>query len=104
MKIKEIKLKEHISPDALSGTGYSEPETFSITLENGKDYTVIIDIWYLPKELILYRFYGEVYNQLGCRPDNMPEAFNIYANIIALKSCPYSVEELLNLTKTIYDY
>jgi len=40
-KIVSFKKLEHIVPGSSCGTGYSEPDKFEVTLDNGKKYKVL---------------------------------------------------------------
>ena len=105
-KIVSFKKIEHYVPGGSCGTGYSEPDKFEVTLNNGKKYKVWIDIWYRPISSIKECFVegmnrveeddgyklNKVFNSY-----NFQEAFKMYVDEIAETSCPYTKEEILKV-------
>ena len=100
MKIVSIKLLEHIVPNCGSGTGFSEPDKFHITCDDGTERDVWIDIWCWPKNGIKKMFLegiGEHFNGIK----NIDEAWEMYVSEIANKSCPWSKKEILDTYQII---
>lgn len=79
MKITNFEFVEHIVPKGISsGTGYSEPDKFKITFDDGSTDTIYIDIWYLPGKLIRRNFNDAIKNRYKQPVNNMEEAFELY--------------------------
>ena len=88
MKILSIKFKEHFTPNCSGGTGYSEPDIFTIETDVvTKD--VYIDIWYIDKshyrsifnkaiEDAFEKYYAHFADQIDVIVRNKDEAFEMY--------------------------
>ena len=98
MKITSIKKKKHIQPLSGSGTGYSEPDVFEATTDNGTSHKMVVDIWYLSPERIKPTFRMELLRVFGSTCENTEEAYSMYVDEIAETSCPYTKEELLSFS------
>ncbi len=89
MLIKSVKFIEKLLPNGSSSTGYSEPDRFHVTCDNGVEEDVLIDIWYLPEESVKNAFIKgmkAVFQDIT----NIDEAFEMYKRaLIPTKSCPY---------------
>lgn len=100
MKITSIKLEEHLMPQGSSGTGASEPDKLLITCDDGTEYKVWVDIWYVPINYIKQEFLkgiGRTFRGIS----NIDEAWEMYVNVIAEHSCPWSAEKILNTYQRI---
>lgn len=79
MKITNIEFIRHIVPNGSSGTGYSEPDVFEITFDNGFKTKCLIDCWYRPDD-------RQVFVEAICNlamnnvlfVDNIEEAYQMY--------------------------
>lgn len=101
IKITSFKKIKHLTPNACSGTGYSEPDLFEMKYidENGEEFSknVWIDIWYYTPGMIKSEFTKCMRNRFGAKVNyNFDEAYDMYLDQIAEKSCPYTKEEILN--------
>ena len=94
MKIKSIKKIGHLTPRCSCGTGYTEPDVFAITLDNGTKLKVEIDIWYVPLKFIRKKFEEDLFKHI--KPSNLEEAYKMYVKEIAKTSCHWTEEEILN--------
>ena len=105
LNITNIEFIEHIVPKGSCGTGYSEPDKFNITFENGQTKKVLIDIWYLPEKYIRGRFEKDLTNALEwdilstdqiIKVENMYDAYKMY-----LEACKeyykWDVDKILNI-------
>ena len=45
MKIVSFKYLKTFKPQGSCGTGYSEPDIFEVTLDNGSTINVTVDTW-----------------------------------------------------------
>lgn len=96
IKIKSIEKIKHIVPKSSGGTGYSEPDLFNVTLADGTNAKVYIDIWYMSVDKIRYEFIYALRKKFEyCSIKNIEEAYKMYVDEIAEKSCPYTKEEIL---------
>lgn len=79
MKITDIEFIKHIVPKGSSGTGYSEPDVFEITFDNGFKTECIIDCWYRPDDR---QVFAEAIGNLAMNNvlfvDNIEEAYQMY--------------------------
>ena len=79
MKIIDIKFIRRIVPNCSSGTGYSEPDVFEITFDNGFKTECLIDCWYRPDDR---QVFAEAIGNLAMNNilfiDNIEEAYQIY--------------------------
>ena len=80
MKITNIEFIDHIKPEGCScGTGYSEPDKFKITFDDGDTDTLFVDIWYVSSSNLIRRNFNDaIKNRYKEFPTNMDEAFLIY--------------------------
>ena len=95
MIIKSIKFKEHRVPKCSGGTGYSEPDVFTVETDVvTKD--ISIDIWYRTKDSYRSIFekamrngledcYKHFAGQIDIRIRNMDEAYNMYLKALKEK-------------------
>ena len=89
MKVISLKLRNHLTPNGSSGTGYSEPDLFDIRLENGSMTDLMVDIWYCPSFAIKNVFEEAVNEEFADNPiDNLDEMWDMYLNEIAEYTCP----------------
>ena len=79
MNITDIKFIKHIVPKGSSGTGYSEPDVFEITFDNGFKTKCLIDCWYRPddKEVFVEAISNLAMNNI-LFVDNIEEAYQMY--------------------------
>ena len=79
MKITDIKFIKRIVPQGSSGTGYSEPDVFKITFDNGFKTECLIDCWYRPDDRQVFAEAIErlALNNMICI-DNIEEAYQMY--------------------------
>ena len=100
MVVKEIQYRETIKPEGSCGTGYSEPSIFFFKGEN-EGVMITIDLWYCPAESIKRAFLGGIdwycYEHPDFEIENINEAFDMFAKVVANKHCPYSYEEIIEL-------
>jgi hypothetical protein len=79
MKITDIKFIKRIVPNGSSGTGYSEPDVFEVTFDNGFKTECLIDCWYRPDER---KVFVEAICDLAMNKilfvDNIEEAYQMY--------------------------
>lgn len=79
MNITDIKFIRHIVPKGSSGTGYSEPDVFEITFDNGFKTKCLIDCWYRPDDR---QVFAEAISNLALDNmlfiDNIEEAYQMY--------------------------
>lgn len=79
MKITDIKFIRHIVPKGSSGTGYSEPDVFEVTFDNGFKTKCLIDCWYRPDDRQVFE---EAISSLAMNDilfvDNIEEAYQMY--------------------------
>ena len=79
MKIIDINFIRHIVPNCSSGTGYSEPDVFEITFDNGFKTECLIDCWYRPDDR---QVFAEAIGNLAMNNilfiDNIEEAYQLY--------------------------
>lgn len=79
MKIIDIEFIKRIVPKCSSGTGYSEPDVFEITFDNGFKTKCIIDCWYRPDDR---QVFAEAIDDLATNNvlfiDNIEEAYQMY--------------------------
>ena len=99
IKITEFKKIEHLTPNGSSGTGASEPDLFEVKYinKNGEESLkrIWIDIWYFTPDRIKGEFIKCMRNAFSDNY-NFDEAYSMYLDEVAEKSCPYSKEEILN--------
>lgn len=89
MLIKSVKYVDSLQPNGCSSTGYSEPDRFHVTCDNGVEKDVWIDIWYLPEESVKDAFIKGI-NVIFQDVTNIDEAFEMYKSaLIPTKSCPH---------------
>jgi len=99
MKVISIEYIDRIIPDMSCGTGYSEPDIFEVTFDDGTTENLMVDIWYLPLEFIREEFITSWGKKFEFDVDNLEEAFEMYVDEIAETSCPYTKEEILRKQK-----
>lgn len=79
MNITYIKFIRRIKPNGSSGTGYSEPDVFEITFDNGFKTKCLIDCWYRPDDR---QVFAEAISSLAMDNilfiDNIEEAYQMY--------------------------
>lgn len=79
MKITDIEFIKRIVPKGSSGTGYSEPDVFEITFDNGFKTECLIDCWYRPDER---QVFAEAIGNLAMNNvlfvNNIEEAYQMY--------------------------
>ena len=76
--VKFEYVKTHV-PGGSCGTGYSEPDIFHVTCEDGFETNVWIDIWYLPEKYVKEWFEKGMREKFGEPSDyNFDEAFKMY--------------------------
>ena len=79
MKITDIKFIRHIVPNGSSGTGYSEPDVFEVTFDNGFKTKCLIDCWYRPDDR---QVFAEEIADLAMNKilfvDNIEESYQMY--------------------------
>lgn len=79
MEITSFKFVEHLTPNVSCGTGYSEPEKFSVSLDNGEIHDLWVDIWYLSDmESVKKSFMYSIKDEFGDTCTNVDEAFEMY--------------------------
>lgn len=79
MKITDIKFIRHIAPKGSSGTGYSEPDVFEITFDNGFKTKCLIDCWYRPDDRqVFVEAIGNLAMDNVLFVDNIEEAYQMY--------------------------
>lgn len=99
MKVKSIKYIKTLSPDGSCGTGYSQPNYFDVTFEDGEKERLVVDIWYKPAESIRREFIISFAGKFGNACDNLEQAYEMYVDeIVANKCCPYSKDKLIERT------
>ena len=107
-KIISFKKLEHVVPSGSCGTGYSEPDKFEVTLDNGKKYTVWIDVWYRTfdrfKEEFLYGMdhveEDDGYHIIKVFDDyNVDEAFEMYVDELLKTHPKWNKEEIMKSYK-----
>lgn len=104
MKILSFKKLRHFAPRGSSGTGYSELDLFEIKFQVGdKEYIskITIDIWYRPAKMIKDIFTEAMQKEFGDVEYNFEEAFSMYLDEVAGKSCPYSKKDILKSVETV---
>ena len=100
MKAISIKYFETLIPSSCScGTGYSQPDRFIITFENGHQSKVLIDIWYRTPDGIKEEFLRGIDRVVDTiYIDNLDELFSMYVDeLIENRCCPYTKEQILRL-------
>lgn len=98
MKAISIKYFETLIPSCCScGTGYSQPDSFIITFENGSSIKVLIDIWYRTPDCIKKEFLRGIDRVLDViYVDNLDELFSMYVDeLIENRRCPYTKEQIV---------
>lgn len=96
MRVNSIRLLEHIMPEGCSGgTGYSQPDRIMLVWADGTKTNLLIDIWYRPIGSIKEVF-AEAMGSFNI--ENFEEAYEMYVDEIAMKSCPWTKEQILNAT------
>ena len=97
MKATSIKYFETLIPGGSCGTGYSQPDRFIITFENGSSIKVLIDIWYRTPDGIKEEFLRGINRVLDIiHIDNLDELFSMYVDeIVKNRCCPYTKEQIL---------
>lgn len=79
MNITDIKFIRHIVPNGSSGTGYSEPDVFEVTFDNGFKTECLIDCWYRPDDR---QVFAEAIERLALNNmifiDNIEDAYQMY--------------------------
>lgn len=79
MKITDIEFIRRIVPKGSSGTGYSEPDVFEITFDNGFKTECLIDCWYRPDERQVFaEAIGDLTMNKVLFVDNIEEAYQMY--------------------------
>lgn len=92
MKILSIVHKEHFVPKSGSGTGYSEPDYFTVNTDEGS-FSLCVDIWYLYDGFIKKRFMESLKKDLKKEVSNKEEAYNMYVEALRKTDyCPYSLK------------
>lgn len=85
MKITSIKYIRTIIPNCSCGTGYSEPDVFEVTFDNGFKTKCLIDCWYRPDDR---QVFAEAISSLAMDNilfiDNIEEAYQMYKDEKAL--------------------
>ena len=82
MKITKIEYLKTIIPKSSCGTGYSEPDFFFVTFEDGSKKELRVDIWYCPNDRKVFK--EEIERIGGC--DNEPQAYQAYRKALAHKT------------------
>jgi len=96
MKVKSIQFLEHFTPNMSCGTGYSEPDTFEVTLDDDSVHKLVVDIWYRPDDYIYIEFKESFEKKFKNKCENFRDAYIMYVNEICDKGlCPYTKEQLL---------
>jgi len=96
MKVISLKHLEHFTPNCSCGTGYSEPDTFEVTLDDDSVHKLVVDIWYRPSECIYGEFKESFENKFKKKCENFRDAYIMYVNEICDKGlCPYTKKQLL---------
>ena len=96
MKVTSIQFLEHFTPSGSCGTGYSEPDTFEVTLDDGSVSELTVDIWYRPAECIRSEFMESFLSKFKKKCENIDEAYAMYVDEICSHGlCPYSKNQLL---------
>lgn len=75
MRITDIRYLYTITPKGASGTGYSEPDKFEITFDNGYKRQCVIDCWYRSNDKQVFE--EEMYNLLQ-EDYNIDSISNLY--------------------------
>lgn len=89
MKIASIDFDSHFCPNMSCGTGYSEPDKFVVTLENGNKYELWVDIWYLPNmNSVKKSFISSIEDKFGSTCANVDEAFEMYTKALPWEHRP----------------
>lgn len=79
MKITDIKYIRTIVPNCSCGTGYSEPDVFEVTFDNGHKTECLIDCWYRPDDKQeFFESVERLSNRLMICIDNIEEAYQMY--------------------------
>ena len=102
MKVTAFKYLETFKPHGSCGTGYSEPDIFDVTLDNGEIIKMTVDTWYRPADMIYGEFKsaidwanGHSYALIGNPIENLQEAYGMYVDeAIAHELFPYTKEQL----------
>ena len=102
MKITAFKYLKTFKPHMSCGTGYSEPDIFEVTLDNGSTINMTVDTWYRPANMIYGEFKsaidwanGHAHALIGNPVENLQEAYEMYVDeAIAHKCLPYTKEQL----------
>lgn len=85
MKITSIKYIRTIIPNCSCGTGYSEPDVFEVTFDNGFKTKCLIDCWYRPDDR---QVFAEAISSLAMDNilfiDNIEEGYQMYKDEKAL--------------------
>jgi hypothetical protein len=97
MKVTVLKYLKTFKPHGSCGTGYSEPDIFEVTFDNGETVHMAVDTWYRPASMIHEEFLSAIdWQQFkGVLVDNVEEAYRMYVDeAIAHKLFPYTKEQL----------
>ena len=79
MNITDIEFIRHIKPNCSCGTGYSEPDVFEITFDNGVKTKCLIDCWYRPDDRqVFVEAIERLSLQIMISIDNIEEAYQMY--------------------------
>lgn len=81
MNITDIEFIRRIKPNCSCGTGYSEPDVFEITFDNGFKTKCLIDCWYMPDDKhkqIFIESVERLSNRCMICIDNIEEAYQMY--------------------------
>ena len=79
MNITDIEFIRHIKPNCSCGTGYSEPDVFEITFDNGVKTKCLIDCWYIYKDKqVFVEAIERLSLQIMISIDNIEEAYQMY--------------------------
>jgi hypothetical protein len=79
MNITDIEFIRRIKPNCSCGTGYSEPDVFEITFDNGFKTECLIDCWYRPDDKqVFVEAIERLSLQIMISIDNIEEAYQMY--------------------------
>lgn len=79
MNITDIEFIRRIKPNCSCGTGYSEPDVFEITFDNGVKTKCLIDCWYrYDDKQVFVEAIERLSLQIMISIDNIEEAYQMY--------------------------